>query len=924
MPIMPKVSIIITNTENERDLLETLTSLFRQAFRKLEIIVVIKAKGASDLSVLDVPEDMVIHIVHSIGTCHADFLNDGIQFATGKYILPLNLGDKLASSFIQEAGCTLEANPQIGIIYCDVVVSGSSDRDTVMTETTPADLLFKNIVLGSVLFRKIDWDTIQGYDPRFEAGWTEWDFYLSLVEKGLVIHRIPRLLCRIYSLQNLPSASADNRQSNSQFDQLFKKHERLYRLNPEQQTETVLDFRTVERQINQLYDRVAELIRRNTERIRQIGDLRSELNIIKGSKIWRLAEFLRRLFYIRLIGKLPQVKAFIRRCCGTIPSWWAQKQDKDAFDPVNDYIVWMKANRLDTTQVESIREEAKSFGFRPKISIVMPVYNVDESWLVKAITSVTQQFYDNWELCIVDDGSNRPHIRQVLECYRNRDNRIQCFFLEKNQGISAASNVALNAATGQYVGFLDHDDELAPEALYEVLKRLNRNRSIDLIYSDEDKIDTEGNRFDPFFKSDWSPDTLRSYNYICHLAVIRKRLLDEIGGFREGYEGSQDYDLFLRVIEITRQIDHIPKVLYHWRSIEGSVCRAMDAKMYAYENGKKTLRDHIKRLGINGSVNDGPRLGTYHIRYHLKERPEVTIIIATRDQVDMLRNCLDSILNRTRYDNYRIVIVDNHSVKPTTQAYFEQISVYPKIRILSYDEPFNFPAINNFAVTQVSSPYLLFLNNDTEVITEDWIDLMLGYVQRSDVGAAGAQLYYPDDTIQHAGVIVGIGGVAGHLHKHFQRESLGYYCRIKIDQNLTAVTGACLMTKRSVFNAVDGFDEKLSHAFNDVDFCLKIRRKGFLVVYVSQAELYHHESISRGYEDTSEKLERFTLERHLFYSRWYHELAKGDPYYNPNLTTAREDCTLWRPTDSTVLEAAWADLEIRRKKQMEYFKSEKS
>ena len=538
------------------------------------------------------------------------------------------------------------------------------------------------------------------------------------------------------------------------------------------------------------------------------------------------------------------------------------------------------------------RERAKAFQYRPKVSIIVPVYNTNEKWLRLCIKSLLTQVYDNWELCIVDGGSTKPLVREVLEGYAKQDGRIKVKFLTENKGIAGNSNEALALASGEFVGFLDHDDELASSALYEVVKLLNEDREIDFIYSDEDKVSLRGERLDPHFKPDWSADTLYSYNYITHFSVIRKAIIDKLEGFSKGYDGSQDYDLFLRAIEITSKIAHIPKVLYHWRMVSQSVASSDKVKSYAYVAAKKAIKDSLGRSKTEAEVLDGPFVGSYRVKYKILGNPKVSIIIPTRDKVKVLQRCIQSVLDKTEYNNYEILIVDNQSREPQTFRYYEEIGSNLKVRIAKYDEPFNYSKINNYAVSLIDSEYILFLNNDTEVISREWLTAMLEHVQREKVGIAGALLYYPNNTIQHAGVIVGIAGFAGHSHRHFSRNGLGYMRRAKLIQNLSAVTGACLLTKKSVFEEVAGFDENYSVALNDVDFCLKIRKSHYLIVYTPYAELYHHESLSRGYEDTEEKKIRFRKEIEFFQRKWRDVLDKGDPYYNPNLTLDKEDFSI--------------------------------
>jgi GT2 family glycosyltransferase/SAM-dependent methyltransferase len=558
----------------------------------------------------------------------------------------------------------------------------------------------------------------------------------------------------------------------------------------------------------------------------------------------------------------------------------------------NQYKLYLLANQLLEDSDDKKADKAKAFRYRPKVSILVPVYDTNEKWLRLCIESLLSQVYGNWELCIADGRSTKPHIRKVLEEYAKRDNRIKVNFLPENKGIAGNSNEALALATGEFVGFLDHDDELSSSALYEVVKLLNENSDADFIYSDEDKISTKGKRFDPHFKPAWSPDTLRSCNYITHFTVLRKKIIDEVGGFREGYAGSQDYDLFLRVAERTQRIVHIPKVLYSWRVHKSSASGNPRAKMYAYESAKKALRDHIRRIGLNGEVYNTPSYGIFRIKYQINDSPKVSIIIPTKDRVNVLKRCISSILYRTSYRNYGIFIVDHQSREKETLGYYKELKGEPRIEILRYGSETNFSGINSYAVSQIDSEYITFLDNDTEVISPDWIEAMLEFAQRKDVGAVGALLYYPNDTIQHAGVIVGIRGFAGHSHKHFRRNAFGYMGRAKLVQNLSAVTAACLMTRKSVFEQVGGFDERLAFALNDIDLCLKLREEGYLVVWTPYAELYHHESIKRGHEDIPEEQEKFRREIEYFRSNWKPVLEKGDPYYNPNLTLDKEDFSI--------------------------------
>lgn len=564
------------------------------------------------------------------------------------------------------------------------------------------------------------------------------------------------------------------------------------------------------------------------------------------------------------------------------------------------YSLWVINHEPNEKQLETLISDEGSFSYHPKISIITPVWNTDEKWLRLAIESVINQIYNNWELCIADGGSSKPYIKRVLNEYTRKDPRIKVKFLPENKGIASNSNEALSLATGDFIGFLDHDDEILPFTLYEVVKKINQYPDIQFVYSDEDKIDERGKRENPFFKPDWSPDLFLSQNYLCHFSVIRKTLIDSVGGFREGYDGSQDYDLFLRVTEKipASAIIHIPKILYHWRSIQGSAANLSNAKPYAFVSAKNALQDALIRRKINGEAAEGLFPSSYRIRYSLINNPRISIIIPTKDKVDVLQRCIGSILERTSYKEYEIVIVDNQSVHQDTFDYYEKIKDNEKIRFLSYNHPFNFSAINNYAVSQVTSPYILFLNNDTEVISEEWLSAMLEHAQRENIGAVGAKLLYPGYTIQHAGIILGLTGtptqkgVAGHLQKLCPDNNPGYFLRPHIIGNTSGVTAACMLMKKEVFEKNGGFDEDLAVAFNDVDLCLKLRQNGYLIVYTPYAKLFHYESLSRGYEDTPEKQKRFTQEVRIIRERWSEVIDKGDPYYNENLTIGSEDFSI--------------------------------
>jgi len=567
-------------------------------------------------------------------------------------------------------------------------------------------------------------------------------------------------------------------------------------------------------------------------------------------------------------------------------------------DP-NDYDVWV--HRYDTlTNQDRVRIRARisRLGKTPLISVVMPVYNPPLNMLEDAIRSVQGQLYPNWELCIADDASTDAGVRKLLQRYADSDSRIKVVFREKNGHISAASNSAVELATGEYLALLDNDDLLREHALFWVADAIASHPDAELIYSDEDKIDRSGRRYDPYFKPDWNPDLFLSHNMFSHLGVYRTDLVRRLGGFRQGYEGSQDYDLALRCAEQLdpRQIVHVPRVLYHWRSHPGSTAQAGSEKGYALLAGERALNDHFGRTRVSAKA-ELLDFGMYRVRYAIPTpAPLVSMIIPTRNGLSLIRQCIESISARTSYGNYEILVVDNNSDDPEALAYFASLAEDGRIRVLRDERPFNYSALNNAAAQRARGEYLCLLNNDIEVISPEWLDEMMGLAIQPGVGAVGARLWYPDDTLQHGGCITGVRGVAGHAHKHLPRGHFGYLARAQLIQTLSAVTAACLVIKKCTFQQVGGLDEtNLKVAFNDVDFCLRVREAGYRNIWTPYAELYHHESATRGYEDTPEKQLRFRAEVLYMQQRWG-EILKNDPAYNPNLTLDRDDFSYaWPP-----------------------------
>ena len=554
------------------------------------------------------------------------------------------------------------------------------------------------------------------------------------------------------------------------------------------------------------------------------------------------------------------------------------------------YEAWLARHKVDKRTLR--RQKHAAFAQKPLISIVIPLYCTPLPYLKELLESVRRQSYENWQLCLAD-GSPDDKAKEFIEKHYGREKRIVYRKLEENGGISVNTNEAVALATGEYLMLCDHDDTLEPDALYEIVKAIN-DTGADVLYTDEDKVSMDGQHyFDPNFKPDFNLFRLRENNYICHIFVVKKSLTDETGLLRSEFDGAQDFDFILRCCEKAQKITHIPKVLYHWRCHMDSTAADPSSKAYAYEAGRKAVREHYQRLGIDAKVEMTERPGWYRSHVKVQGNPLISVIIPNKDHTDDLELCLFSMTRKSTYRNYEILIVENNSEKEETFEYYKKLpDRYPKARVLTWEKEFNYSAINNFAAKEAKGEYLLFLNNDVEILTPDWMEEMLQNCQQEDVAAVGAKLYYPDDTIQHAGVVLGLGGIAGHIMCRASREDPGYFGRMISVQEISAVTAACMMVKKSDFDAVGGLDETFQVAFNDIDLCMKFRAAGKKIIFTPYAELYHYESTSRGLEDTPEKQFRFDKEVKRFQEKWAQQLEMGDPYYSPNLSVTEGDCSL--------------------------------
>ena len=582
-------------------------------------------------------------------------------------------------------------------------------------------------------------------------------------------------------------------------------------------------------------------------------------------------------------------------------AFWNRLLDKLEPEEV-PYGPWFEQHKAGAQELNAQSKREKTFSKRPLISIVVPCYCTPERYLMEMLDSVRQQSYSHWQLCLADATPSKM-VQELVEeyCSKWEESRIKYCHLEQNQGIAANTNAGIALAEGEWIGLLDHDDLLAPEALYEIVALLNRKPEVQVIYSDEDQVEERRGVLEhtnPHFKPDFSLDLLRSNNYITHFLCVNRKVLEQVGGLQTEFDGAQDYDFILRCTGVATEIGHVPKILYHWRVHSGSTSDNPMSKQYAYEAGQRALEEHLKRVGQPGTVSQLVHFGFYRVKYLVSGNPLVSILIPNKDQSDTLRRCIQS-LERASWSNYEVIIVENNSNEPETFQYYKELcreqqegAIYARgnlaggqpVTVVVWEHGFNYSAINNFGASYAKGEYLVLLNNDIEILTTDWLEELLGNCQRPEVGIAGARLYYPDNTVQHAGIVMGIDGIAANMFPGLRRGQEGYFHKAAIQLNYSAVTAACLMVPTELYQQVGGMEEKLAVAFNDVDFCLRVGKEGYLVVYDPFVEAYHYESKSRGKEDTKEKVRRFEQEIEFIRTRWIEVLKEGDPYYNPNFS----------------------------------------
>ena len=941
----PTVSVMIPYYNCKEYIVETIQSVLSQSHQNFEIIIVDDGSDPEHADYLRefLADKPAIRYAVQNNQGVAAARNHAARLAGGKYFLFLDSDDLILPDYIEKCVTVLENNSDCKLVYPLAEYFDAQEGLWNLPDYDGLESLLKGNRIPIIsMHRAEDFVSLGGFDENLTTH-EDWDFWIRLLSNGGTVIRIPEVLFRYRkrrdgsSLINRLEQNPDlNRED---WQKVYEKNRALFMQHHLGYSDCIQKISLLEQQIQSLSELNLQLREDNTNMQKQNQELHSHRTqlerhiheenrrLAKYKGLWTVKAFkpfiktkqaissanrYRKGFRLLVrekgsIGKAYQflrrmykandfkaVKMALRTTLAGTPISSAQIGEFDITDKAA-YQEWIKQNdTLSPQEQAAIIKKINGFAYQPKISVLMPVYNVDIKWLEMAVESVKNQFYGNWELCISDDASPNADIRPLLERYSREDSRIKVVFREQNGHISENSNSALALCSGEWTALMDHDDLLPQHALFEVVKALQTHPDAAMVYSDEDKVDENGMRFMPHFKSDFNPDLLYGQNYISHLGVYRTDIAKAIGGFRKGLEGSQDYDFLLRYLLRTdnTKVIHIPKILYHWRAIEGSTALASGEKSYTTEAGIKALQNYFAEKGENVTVTRGKADNLYRVRWHWDEQPLVSLIIPTRNGYAITKQAIDSILDKTTYTHYEILLVDNNSDDPQALAYFDEIAQHEKVRLLRYPYPFNYSAINNFAVKHAKGSIIGLINNDVEVIDPEWLDEMVAQAQRPQIGCVGAMLYYPNDTVQHAGVFIGINGVAAHSHKHYIKKHPGYFSRLYVSQNLMAVTAACLLVRKEVFEEVGGLNEQdLTVAFNDVDFCLKVHAAGYRNLWTPYAQLYHHESISRGYEDNPEKQARFKREIDYMVSTWQTDKLQ-DPYYNPNLTLRSENFSI--------------------------------
>jgi glycosyltransferase involved in cell wall biosynthesis/LmbE family N-acetylglucosaminyl deacetylase len=904
-PAPPLVSILIRSMDRIW-LGEALASIALQDYQHIEVIVVAATPDHGPVSNRFGPFPVTL-IETSVPLSRTQAANRALDLANGELLLLLDDDDWLMPEHISRLAATLSALSLYRAAYTGVALVDTNNQplgNSFEYAYDATQLHARNLTpIHGVLFHR----SLVKEGCRFDESldqYEDWDFWLQISRKTVMAHISGvSAAYRVHGSSGVHDDAAKVNQdilyrkwqallSHEEIDTIM---ERLWRYS------TLLDSNC---HLNQALQNTRDS---NALLAKQFALIENQFTALLSSKSWRITaplrysiqllhhlnRYVRYGFYLLLhpqeLFRLIWRARHIYKLHGITGLRYAIKHKApQTTNPQDlDYERWITVAEPKPIDYAGLSKTARGWKKQVRISIAMPTYNSNLAFLKAAIQSVQDQVYPHWELCIADDASTEPELRAFLAHLPTTDVRIKVMVRAHNGHIAAASNSALSLASGEYIALLDHDDLLHPLALWHIAKAINLHPDAGILYSDEDKLNSAGARCNPYFKCDFNPELMLAHNMISHLGCYRKSWLDAVGGFREGLDGSQDYDLALRIIEKipAAQIIHIPHVLYHWRITPESTAHNLNTKSYAQSAAIRALTDHLVRRGLSGTVMPCPEMP--HIGYRVQfdcplPQPMVSIVIPTRDKAALLETCIDSILTKTSYTNYEIIVMDNGSAESATFKLFDRLKV-KRVRIIRDESPFNYPALNNQAVQHSQGQYICLMNNDIEIITPGWLEEMVSFASQPSIGAVGARLWYPNDRIQHAGVIVGLGGVAGHAFVNLKRGEPGYFGRALVHQSYSAVTAACLVVRKSIYEEVGGLDERLAIAFNDVDFCLRIRDAGYRNVWTPYAEMYHHESVSRGSEDTPQKKARFDQECDFIRRRWA-DMTAYDPAYSPNLT----------------------------------------
>jgi glycosyltransferase involved in cell wall biosynthesis len=920
----PLVSILIRSTDRET-LQQTLSSVGAQTYSAIEVWVVAAtpAHVALPAQIGNFPLNLVNTQAPLSRTQAA---NKALQLARGDWILFLDDDDWILPDHVAGLAQVLQGHPNYKAAYCQAQTVNLAGQDLSLPligmPYNKSMLLSGNfMVMHSVLFDASLRQKGCQFDEQLDL-FEDWDFWLQ-VSRHTDFLFVPRATA-VYRIHTSSGVHEQQRFVDANYQHVYRKWRQLWSMEELSQimarnwehtenvaallhtqcelTATQNAFTANQASLSQTQASLNEVQITLSKTQHELGDsqqanlhLQMSLDAMMRSRSWRWTQKLRTFGSLaRRVRQLVRQQGGVSHALKKTASVLLHQGPKSVMSAVQrtaaqqlSYADWIAQNEASPAIYPRLKEKCLTWQHQPMVSVVMPTYNSPLNFLAQAIESVQAQIYPHWQLCIADDASPNSEVQEFLKHAALNDSRISIVLRTTNGHISESSNSALGVAKGEWVALLDHDDLLHPLALYELVNTLQSHPDAQIIFSDEDKIDEEGHRFGPYFKTEYNPELMWAQNMISHLGCYRRSTLETIGGFRKGYEGSQDYDLALRVIQLaeTHQIVHIPRVLYHWRAIAGSTALAPNEKPYAEIASRKALAEHLNAIHLPASVEPAPEL-TYMNRVRPSlQRPDalISLIIPTKDGIELLKQCLQSVQQKSSYKSYEILVVNNNSQLPESFVYFDQLK-REGIRVLDYPDPFNFSAINNFAAREARGEYLCLMNNDIEVQSSDWMEEMLSFAQLNHVGAVGARLWYPHNQgIQHAGVVVGLGGVAGHANVGLQKNGKGYFGRPVLHHRCSAVTAACLMIKKATYFAIDGMDEKIAVAFNDVDFCLRLGAAGYHCVYTPSAELTHHESATRGDDLSEANRQRFMSEELFMKARWGEQL-QHDPFFSPNLS----------------------------------------